>query len=189
MGQPNKKKKVTSAKGWKKGNAGSGDAAVELELPSGNVCLARAPGIQTFIQEGLFPNSLLKVVQETLLSGETELDTEKIMSSVVGDRNDMESMLKTMTEMADKVTVFCVVEPRVMPAQVADDSTPGGLRTLSMAERDPEMLYVDDVDLQDKLYIFNWAVGGPAQLEKFRTGPEADVDAVQPGEAVVDSAE
>ena len=186
MAQANKKKKPTSAKQWKKA---AGNTPVELELPSGNVCLARAPGMQAFVEAGLFPNSLLQVVTKALESGETELDPEAMMKSIVGDGSDASAMVKNITQLADKVVLHCVVEPKVLPATVPDPREPGGLRVLSEAERDPEELYVDEVDFDDKLFIFNWAVGGTARLENFREGPQAGVDAVQPRQEVVDTTE
>lgn len=50
--------------------------------------------------------------------------------------------------------------------------------------RDPEALYIDEVEMDDKMFIFGWAVGGTADLERFREESAAVLADVPVGEAV-----
>jgi hypothetical protein len=52
--------------------------------------------------------------------------------------------------------VFCVIEPTVNPLPENE------------ADRKQELLYVDEVDLDDKFYIMAFALGGTRDLEGFR---------------------
>ncbi len=58
--------------------------------------------------------------------------------------------------MYDAVLLHVVIEPHVLPVPPPEEA------------RDPDGLYVDDVDLEDKVFLFNWAVGGTADVEAFR---------------------
>lgn len=131
---------VTNAKEWK------GRGGVELELPSGNVCLARKVGITTFIRKGLIPNSLLGMVQKAQQG--RGLDRDEIL----GD----DQRLRDLVEMYDRIVVDVVVQPRVLAAP------PEGVA------REEDALYVDDVDDEDKQFVANWAMGGVRDLESFR---------------------
>jgi hypothetical protein len=64
--------------------------------------------------------------------------------------------VEKILEVVDKVTCYVVIQPAVMP--VPEDG----------AERDDEFVYIDQVDLEDKMFILNFAVGGTRDLERFR---------------------
>lgn len=157
--QPRVKPEVTSASEWKKASEGR-----ELELPSGNVCLARNPGLEAFIRQGFIPDSLLPLVNRAL-EGD-EVGEQEARAAVQEDPENLEKMFATI----DAVVLHCVIKPKVepVPAQVRSE---GG--ELADAPRNPDFLYVDDVDFQDKSFIFQWAVGGTHDLETFRRGQEA----------------
>ena len=55
--------------------------------------------------------------------------------------------------------------------------------------REAGVLYADVVDLEDKQFIFQWAIGGVSDVNKFRDELAATVGAVQPGEDMADSSE
>lgn len=134
-------KPVSTAAQWKKSAEG-----YELEVPSGNVALVRRPGMLAFLQAGILPNSLTKIVKEKMGSkgDDVEIDREALG----------ELTFEEMIEAYDAVTLYCVVQPELHPV-------PEG-------ERDPSLLYVDEVDMDDKMFIFQWAVGGTRDLESFR---------------------
>lgn len=144
---------ISSASDWKK----TGDEPVVLAVPSGNTCLARAPGMQHFVKAGLVPNSLLPIIYRAMKSGtapnmqEIEKDGEKV--------NDMISLV-------DNVVCRIVVEPRVHPLPPEEDVE--SEKYSPTFERDDELLYVDEVNPDDKAFIFQWACGGTSDLEQFR---------------------
>jgi len=144
-----------------------------LELPSGNTCLVQPVGMQAFITQGMIPNSLLGIIQKSLKAGQAgqadDLDMDEFMAEALQDPEKLRSIF----DIADSVTVYCVVEPQVHPVPTDANA------------RDPELLYVDEIDLDDKLFIFQYAVGGTRDLEPFRqatagsVGPVSLVDLVQ----------
>ncbi len=163
---------VTSASQWKKK---SGD---ELSLPSGNVCLARRPGIDIFIKKGMIPNSLMPLVQEML-------NENKPPSQRAAENIDVTpELIEQMSDLYNSICIYAVVEPKVfnVPMQ-ADPSDPSSFIPVPEDERDQvEGLYVDEVDFDDKQFIFQWALGGTSDLEKFRAEQADDVEPVQPSQ-------
>jgi hypothetical protein len=145
---------VTSAAEWKSGAA----VPVDLPVPSGNICRARQPGMATFVRAGIVPNSLLPIVIKAMKTGKpaaTQAEVEKDGEKV----NDMIRMM-------DAVVCYSVVEPRVHPIPREED--PSSEKYNEYFERDDELLYVDEVDPEDKAFIFQWACGGTSDLEQFR---------------------
>lgn len=150
---------ITRAKDWK----GKANQAAPLDLPSGNTALVRNPGMQAFLQAGIVPNELMPIILEALDKND--------MPDLEGMQKDPAMLLKVM-ELMDNITVYCVVEPEVLP--VPD----GG------EERDPEQLYADEVAMEDKLFIFQYGVGGTKDLEKFRTEQASALESLSTGTAV-----
>ena len=164
MGNPKKSsKRATQASAWKGKKRGE-----PLDLPSGNTALVRAVGMQTFMQQGYIPNSLMSTVQEAITKGKAP-DLSKVEVTP--------QALQEMAEMMDRVCVYCIVEPKVLPVPADED------------ERDEESLYIDEVDLADKTFIFQFAVGGTRDLEKFREGLPEGVGALPASEDAEDSPE
>lgn len=162
---------VTDAKSWKKKEEKKG---YELPLPSGNVCLVTRPGPEVFLKQGGVPNGLLGIVlplleeaQEKGKQGDGAPLPDEAMVELQKAITADPAKLADMFEMVDNITVQCVLEPLVSPAP------PKG------TARDPELLYVDEVDFEDKIFIFQFAVGGTADLEQFRSGTQALVAAGQ----------
>lgn len=189
------KKGVTAAKAWKS----SARTPVELELPSGNVCRVINRGMKTFIDEGAIPNSLLPIVQAAITGAESGSKPEAALAKAAGDEN----MLTDMLSMVDTVFVSCVQEPEVLAAPMAvvhdGKDEEGNLKTKTVVvdvgrpvtdvdgdviERDPDCLYVDEIDLEDKMFLFQWAVGGTDSVEQFRTQFAATMDDLSSGEGV-----
>lgn len=163
---------VTSASQWKKGKKG----LPELTVPSGNTVRYKAPGMQAFLAQGFIPNDLLQFVIASLdansgkkptkpkaqLEKEEAEATQKFMKDLASDPTKLASLVETL----DKVWVECVIEPDTH--YPPDDPK----------ERDEELLYVDEVDFDDKMFLFNACVGGTREVERFREGVAQGVDAV-----------
>ncbi len=147
--------KVTEVSVWKKNTQG-----VELTVPSGNVALVRPVGMQVFIQKGMIPNSLMPIVKGALAKG-------KVDKSFYDELD--EKLLADVIELMDAITCYCVVEPKVIPAPPEDE------------ERNPNLLYVDEVDMEDKTFIFQFAVGGTKDLESFRDKQDSELELISNG--------
>lgn len=130
---------------WKKDNE-----PVPVRVPSGNVALLRQVDIRKFMSEGIMPNSLLPIVQEAM-DAKTAPKQKKIEQLAANPET-----IREMMDFLDKVALLCVVKPDLTPAPPEGE------------ERDSSVLYVDDVDVEDKVFIFQWAVGGTSDLESFR---------------------
>lgn len=153
---------ATSAKDWK------AKAHADLPLPSGNTCRVRRISLETLMSRGSIPNSLMGIVKKAFEGKRPEAkDLQELDAAAISDT----------FRLYDIVTVACVVEPAVsMPPE--DDK-----------DRDDDTLYVDEVDMEDKAFIFQWAVGGTADVEKFRQQSSSVLGALSEGEAVRDSTE
>lgn len=122
-----------------------------FELPSGLMIRLRNPGgMGMFLKQGMIPNSLMPVVDKAL-KGEKP-STEDIMPT--GGVDD--SMVQDMMGLMNHIVVTCAVDPKVLPVPESED------------DRDDELLYVDELEDNDKMFIFQWVTGGTSDLETFR---------------------
>ena len=151
------------------------------ELPSGLVVkLRNKGGMRGFLASGIIPNSLMGIVQDAIGKG-----TAPDMSGIVDDQGHMnEEMLNDMLLMTDRVVMDVMVDPVVLPAPTEADVEEWN-RTNRAAKdkvkepddlRDDEELYIDEVDEEDKAFIFQWVTGGTRDVEQFRKELAAGMD-------------
>ena len=141
----------TPVSGWKKKSS----EGILVRVPSGNTALIRTPGIEVFLTQGVIPNALMPLVTDSMKRGAAPKDED--LSAMIGNPE----MVTQIVEMANAVCVFCCLDPKVEPVPDVDEQG-------KEEPRDPDLLYVDEVDFNDKMYIFSVAVGGTSDLEKFR---------------------
>lgn len=175
------KKAVSKASNFKK------NKSIDLELPSGEVCLVRRPGMDILMAEGVFSDSLLPLVQESMdkaRSGGSKTPAPEIdTSELLKDPKKMSDIMDSY----DKVVVLVVREPAVAwhkrEAGMNSEGKPH-FETIPESERDDEIVYTDDIDLNDKMFIFQFVVGGSSDLASFREQLGQGVAAVSDGEVV-----
>lgn len=146
---------------------------VELELPSGNVCLAKRADIMALLGEGVFPDSFTAIITETIAKAQkgpgprdhlppqdeqNQNVANEAMQKVLENPDQLRNLMKSF----DRVVVMSVIQPKV--ALATDEQ--GNI--IPDADRDENLVYTDDVDPEDKMFIFNWVVGGSADIDKFR---------------------
>lgn len=153
---------ITSVSEWKQ-SAPKLDGA-PLPLPSGKVAKVRTPGVSAFLEAGVIPNTLMSLFTDAMGKGKKQPSQDEMMKRV----SDNPELLGEMITTIDAVTVACVVEPPVSPKPTANEV------------RDANTLYVDEVDFEDKMFIFQAAVGGTKSLERFRENQESGLAPVQP---------
>lgn len=129
-----------------------------IELPSGKFMRVRVVGFKAFVKMGIIPNSLMSVVEKSL-------DENKAPN--VDDLQKEDTNLQEMFDLIDEVMIFCAQEPKVHRVPANDD------------ERDDNLLYVDEVDDPDKMYVFGLCTGGTKDVEQFRREQADSVAAVQ----------
>lgn len=157
-GNPAKKaaaKKVSSAAEFKKRKQGQ-----TLPLPSGLVIKAKRVELQTMIMQGSVPNPLMETVSKALEKGQ-KADIAKMVGMDEG-KLDL-NMVNDMYEMVNAVVMESVIEPKVHPVPEDQD------------DRDDDLLYIDEFDDTDKMFMFQWASGGTSDLEQFRRESDADM--------------
>lgn len=151
----------------------------DITVPSGQRCQVKRPGV-----EGLMIGGVLASV-DTLTAMVEVKHVKRAKAAQRGKRYDPEAeqakalaemskdpeKLKTAIEMINQVTCFIVVQPHLEP--VPEDG-----------EREKGVIYVDQVDLNDKLFLFQYAVGGTRDLERFRTEFDKTVGNVESQQAV-----
>lgn len=160
-GNPAKKaaaKKVSSAAEFKKRKLGD-----LLELPSGIVVRAKRVELQTMIMQGSVPNPLMEVVSQALEKGK-KADIAAMVGVDEG-KIDLDTV-RDMYDMVNAVVMESILEPEIHP--VPEDE----------ADRDDDLVYIDDVDDTDKMFMFQWASGGTSDLEQFRRESDADMAAL-----------
>lgn len=168
---------VTSVSQWKKKAALAGPEP--LELPSGNVCITQPIGIPQLLSKGLIPNPLVATVMSALeLQDDLAMDDSPAARAKAEAKQQeqlqlqMQDMVKdpekieAFFQMIDNITVACVVEPPVSPLPPNGDA------------RNPELLYVDEVDFEDRMFIMSNAMSGVRDLESFRDAVGSSMDDV-----------
>jgi hypothetical protein len=183
---------ATPASQWK------GKVQVEgapLPLPSENTALVRQITPQAFLSSGLIPDPLRPIIQTAINSkqGLRPRDTKKMM--------DDPKLLGSAMELMDRTICYVVIEPEiVMPpkctecgeyANTEEHNRQSGKYThrYNEGKRDPELLYADQVDLMDKQFVFQYAMGGVKELEPFRSELDATVGGLQDQQGVQDTPE
>lgn len=190
---PKSKKKSTGQKDQSRARTWKRNKGEDLELPSGNTALVKRPGPAALMTQGLLPDELTPIVQEAIRSGKG-MKPEK-QADLVSDPEKVAAMLEGM----DKMMCVVVVEPKVrfhkyQDSDVLNPEVLDGKVTEDMVgkeipedERDEdEFIYTDEVDFEDKMFIFNFAVGGTRDHTRFREELTAGMGDIQSREASAD---
>lgn len=149
--------RTTSVSQWKKSTQGT-----PLVVPSGNTCMVRPLGMDVLVKSGMIPNSLMGFITQALSKGKAPSQQDDFSIANLGGEQ-----LEEILNLFDAVCVQVVLDPPVYP-------TPEE----GMA-RHEDRLYVDEVEFGDKVFIFQFAVGGTRDLEKFRQESESYLASVQ----------
>jgi hypothetical protein len=186
---------ATTAREWKKkGQTGH----LDLELPSGNTALVRRLQPEAFLTSGLIPDTLSAMVQKAIKS------KKGLPPDAVKQIADDPKKLVNALQMMDEVICYVVMEPPVeMPPRcgvMLDDHECGeyvetddkrhtdtnaqNYHVYMEGARDEETLYADEVSVEDKNFIFQFSVGGTADVERFRQEQRDAVAGVSNGKAV-----
>ena len=141
-------------------------AAEDLVVPSGQTALVRRPGVQGLIEAGILHDldSLSSIVDDKHIKRVEGKPDQINVESVMGDKKQMDAVL----HLVDRVCCYVVLKPNVQ--MTPNDPT----------SRQPGVIYCDMIDLMDKMFILNFAVGGVRGLEPFRKQFEEALGGVGP---------
>ena len=178
---------VTSLSDWL---APAEPEGTKLPLPSGKVCLAINPGMEVFLEQGLIPNALLPIVRRAVSEG------RGLSPKQVEEISEDPEVLADVIAFANRVTVASVVKPAVqMPPLWTEEDRIAGLCAADLVgdpakdKRVDGILYADMIDLNDRLFILQWSVGGTKDLERFRIEQADAVEGVLARQATTGEAE
>lgn len=133
-------------------------APIDLECPSGQLALVRRPGVEGLMKAGVLSNidSLTSLVQSKHVEGAKPGVKPEIAqaAALMEDEEAMASILHTV----DRVLCYCVLKPEIQ------------MSPSDVTRRKDGVVYADMVEIVDKMFIFNYAVGGSKELEPFRRG-------------------
>lgn len=158
----------------------------DLEVPSGQMCQVKPPGVEQLINAGVLENvdtltSLIDKKHIKRVQGKTPTKKNDALTLPDGSELDKESLLQDKDNLikvfglVDKVTIAMVVQPQVLP--VPEDPK---LRVPLDELAKHGQVYTDQIDMMDKMYIFQYAVGGGTDLEQFRQQFASSVGSVAP---------
>lgn len=141
----------------------------DLTVPSGALCQARRPGVQGLISIGLLDSldslsALVKTEHFDRVEGRAKPEQSPA---------DIKAGMVAGMELIDKIALYCVLQPELKPEPDRNDPKSWDEGAETEGERKgkvPGLIYVDDVDLFDKMFIMQWAAGGSEDLETFRSG-------------------
>ena len=147
-----------------------------IELPSGLVVKWRNPGgLRAFLSEGVIPNSLLPMIENSLKNKQGVDEQE--LSELIKDTDRVAEMMK----MYDNIAMRCIVEPKIYPVPTWDDVTANNEEHPDAPAEEPgdlryeDRLYADELPDDDKMYLFQLITGGTKDLETFRKQQEINV--------------
>lgn len=163
---------VTSASEWR-------SAAKEghlLELPSGNRArVRRTLNLMKMLKAGRIPNPLQGLVQDMVNQNRAAPDMSKATP---------ESM-QQMLDLVDSQIPIIFIEPKVERAPEGHDPDIDG----PFVPSDPNAVALDDIDIEDRMFVFTFAQGGPSEVASFREGQVAALASLGDGEGLEGEAE
>jgi hypothetical protein len=154
-----------------------GEVFEDLPLPSGQLCLARRVGLEGLMRAGIIHDidplmGLVQQHQDRVQGKETE-DAQAQMIALMRDDDKMSSLFHLL----DRILCHVVIKPAVQMAP----------NDITLRERG--VVYSDTVQMEDKMYIMSWAIGGADAVAGFREEYEKLVGGVQSQQGDEDSAE
>lgn len=167
-------------------------ATEKVTVPSGQVVIARRIGMEGLIAAGILTeaDSLTALVMsgpvedgKKRMAGHKAKAPKEPTEEELGKRLlENPDALAAMLTMADKAIPMICVQPEVH-THVMNPGKPNQ-RLLTNIERatikkdNPGIVFVDQIDMIDKMHLFTWACGDLQALAAFRKPTDPDVDNV-----------
>ena len=165
----------------------------DVTLPSGATCQAKRPGVQGMIEAGLLDSfdELTALVQSEHIAPKTPQGmaaAEKVTPGQVKSATDIlmadPSKLATAFHLIDRMVAGVVVQPPVwVDYQLKDEPDEEWTKRQEKALED-EALAVRSIDLDDKMFLVEWSIGGSGDLTSFRKGRQELMADLAPSQAL-----
>lgn len=175
-----------------------GGIVEDITVPSGQLCLARRPGVQGLVAAGVLDHvdSLTTLVGEKHIKRAKGGQVEDI--DVKELAKDPKRLIDVM-QVVDTIVCHVVLKPAISPSPKCKICN-NVIEWHSWAPNDevdhqpdidekPGAIYAYQVDLEDKMFLVNYAAGGTRSLERFRRESAESLERVESGEDVLVSSE
>ena len=159
-------------------------AGTDLRLPTDNVARVRNLAPEAFLSSGMIPDPLFQIIQQAIQTG------KGLPPSALKKLSEDKGSLVDTLLLFDKVLCYCVIEPVVkMPPTCKEcgeyfTEKHGDDHRYQEGDRDPGVLYADQVVMDDKIFVFQWALGGVRDLRQFREQQAGNVEALSGSQGV-----
>lgn len=183
-------KKVAAAADFKKAGA---KKKVELELPSGNIVMVKRVPITKLLEMNIFPDSMESVIAEKLGTGAGDdgkpadakpIDPKEVQKTTL-DPAELSGLMRSVDRIAATVMLEPAVELHLV--NTAPAGQPEVWEEIPDEERDDEVLYADEIAMEDKFFLFQFTVGGSSDLDAFRSEFGEALGALGHGDGVPDA--
>lgn len=161
-----------------------------IDMPSGQVCKIRRIGMEGVLASGVMGDvdSLGAFVGERHLSGAGHKGKGGAQGvNVMSLMRDPEA-LKKIVFLVDRVCPLVITEPTVMSHFEFVGNTME-TRMIPADKRNPEVVYTDQIGLEDKMFIFAYTMGASRDLERFRRESEEAVGTASDSDDVQDASQ
>ena len=127
----------------------------EITLPSGLEVILRDVSMTDLLFTGKLPDSMMDIAQEAAESGKQDID----LKTLAKGGQDLKLLI-------NELVLLCLVEPQI--AEMPDEDHIG----------------LDELNGDDKMFIFNWVNREVEQVRSFREGEDQPVAALQRGNGI-----
>lgn len=171
------KSKVSSPSDFRRASS----TGENVELPSGNTVTIRIPGMQSLMTQGVIPDSLMGLAQSAVDRGKNAAPVDSQVNAATTNPQQMRDALLAF----DKIAAVTIIAPTTKLHLVATNEidTATGERVMAQMsddDRESDVLYTDEIEMEDKMFLFNVVVGGTRDLEAFRKESSEALARVQP---------
>lgn len=180
------KKRVTSAKAWRAGSAINQEFI--LTLPSGNVATVIRPGLESMVANGDIPDALLDIAQGAIDKGQGKRPDQELDEKTAADFAGNPEKWGLMLDSVDRIATRIMKEPVVAYAKRKIEGT-DEWEVIPEEDRFEDVLYTDEIELDDKFFVFDFACGDSADLERFHAERKGRVERILDGDQVSRSSE
>jgi hypothetical protein len=137
-----------------------GSSEFDFVTPSGQMCrLRKIPEIE-LLEAGILDKitRLPGLAQQLVDRASGIAPTPEMDLKVISENRET---LEALLEIVDKLTVLAVIKPTIHAVPVADE-------TGEIKGRNPDWIYIDSVDLMDRIAIMNRSLAGLKAMDSFR---------------------
>jgi hypothetical protein len=172
------------------GTSAPSGAEEELTTPTGQTCRAKRMTIESMVETGILAETdaitaLVSKHIRKVKGAKGRPDGQELNeAAVLADPGALQSIIG----LTDKVLPYIVVSP---PVSLHYSETKVGQTVVRkkltederqvIARETPGTVFTDQIGLEDKMFLFDWACGGIKAMTNFRGGSTPDVGGVVPG--------